>query len=88
MTVRSHQTILEDVAESIFEGFPSKPCFGTTGPDGARRIARLSRIGARLMYGPILLVRDPTASPRALQGPVGTRRAPGGPLAALSDPVS
>ena len=53
-------------------------------PDGARRIARLSRIGARLMYGPI---RDPTASPRALQRPVGTRWAPGGPPAAPSDPA-
>ena len=52
--------------------FPSEPCFGTTGPDRARRIARLSRIGARLMYGPI---RDPTASPRAL--PTGPRRAHG-----------
>ena len=31
------------------DGFPSEPCFGMTGPDGARRIARLSRIGARLM---------------------------------------
>ena len=39
-----------------------EPCFGTTGPDGARRIARLSHIGARLMYGPI---RDPLASPRS-----------------------
>ena len=37
------------------------------------------------MYGPI---RDPTASPWALWGPVGTRRAPGGPLAAPTDPVS
>ena len=66
------------------DGFPSEPCFGTTGPDGARRIARLSRIGARLMYGPI---REPTASPGALRGPLGTRRAPGGPPAAPSDPV-
>ena len=54
------------------DGFPSEPCFGTTGPDGARRIARLSRIGAQLMYGPI---RDSMASPRALRSPVGTQRA-------------
>ena len=67
------------------DGFPSEPCFGTTGPgDRARRVARLSRIGAQSMYGPI---RDPPAAPRALRGPVGTRRAPGGPPAAPSDPV-
>ena len=65
------------------DGFLSEPCFGTTGPDRARRIARLSRIGARLMYGPI---RDPTASPRALRDPVGTQRTPSGPPAAPSDP--
>ena len=39
------------------------------GPHRARRIARLSRIGARLMYGPI---RDPTASPRALRASSGS----------------
>ena len=44
------------------DGFPSEPCFGTTGTNKARRVARLSRIGAQLMYGPI---REPTASPRA-----------------------
>ena len=55
------------------------------GPDRARRIARLSRIDARLMYGPI---RDPPATPWALRDPVGTRRASGGPLAAPSDPAS
>ena len=36
------------------------------------------------MYGPI---RDPTASPRALQGPVGIQRTPSGPPAAPSDPA-
>ena len=40
-----------------------------------RRVARLSRIGARLMFGP---PGHATASPRALPGPVGPRRAPGG----------
>ena len=41
-------------------------------------------IGVQLMYGPI---RDPTASPRALRGLVGTQRTPGGPPAAPSDPA-
>ena len=41
---------------------------GMYSPAGARQVARLSRIGARLMYGPI---RDPPTSPRALRGPVG-----------------
>ena len=72
-------------AKSGSDGFPSEPCFGTTGPDKARRVARLSRIGARLMYRPI---RDLLASPRALRVPVGTRRAPDGPPAAPSDPIS
>ena len=45
------------------DGFPSEPCFGTTGPFGARRVARLSRIDARLLYGP---PGHATASPRAL----------------------
>ena len=50
-------------------GFRRNPsCFGTTGPDGARRIARLSRIGARLMFGP---PGHATASPWALRGPLG-----------------
>ena len=57
------------------DGFPSESCFGTTGPNGARQIARLFRIDARLMYGSI---RDPMATPRALEGPVGTQRSPGG----------
>ena len=57
------------------DGFPSEPCFGTTGPDMARRIARLSRIGARLMYGP---PGHAMAAPRALRRPVGTQRTPGG----------
>ena len=69
----------------VSDGFPSEPCFDTTGPEGSRRIPRLSRIDARWMYGPI---RDPPASPWGLKGPVGTRRAPGGPPAAPSDPVS
>ena len=72
-------------AMSGSDGFPSEPCFGTTGPDGARRIARLSCIGVRLMFGPI---RDPPASPRALRSPVETQQASGGPPAAPSDPVS
>ena len=55
-----------------------------TGPEGGRRIARLSRIGARLMYGP---PGHATASPRALGRPVRTRRTPGGPLGAPSDHV-
>ena len=38
-----------------------------------RRVARLSRIGAGLMFGP---PGHTTASPRALRGPVGTQRAP------------
>ena len=63
-------------AMSGSDGFPSEPCFGTTGPEVARRIARLSRIDARLMYGP---PGHATASPRALRGPVGTQRTPGGP---------
>ena len=54
-------------SESVSDGFPSEPCFGTTGPDMARRIARLSRIGARLMYGP-----PGHASPRALRRPIRT----------------
>ena len=66
------------------DSFPSEPCFGPKGPDGARRIARLSRISVRLMYGPIW---DPTASPRALWSPFGTQRPPGGPPAAPSDPL-
>ena len=45
------------------------------GPDGARRVARLSRIGAQLMYGP---PGHATASPQALRRPVGTQRTPGG----------
>ena len=45
-------------------------CFGTAGPDGARRIERLSRIGARLIYGAIW---DPIASPQALRGPIRSR---------------
>ena len=56
------------------DGFPSEHCFGTTGPDGARRIARLVRIGARLMYGP---PGHATASPWALQGPSGPTAARG-----------
>ena len=63
---------------------PTETCRNPIWPDGTRRIARLSRLEVRLMYGPI---RDPTASPRALRGPVGTRRAPGGPPAAPSDPA-
>ena len=41
--------------------------------DGARQIAGLSHIGARLMYRPI---RDPTASSWALHGPSGPDRPP------------
>ena len=41
-----------------------------------RRVARLSRTGARLMLGP---PGHATASPRALRVPVGSRRPPGGP---------
>ena len=63
-------------AKSVSDGFPSEPCFGTMGPDKARRIARLSRIDARLMYGP---PGHTTASPRVLWGLVGTQRTPGGP---------
>ena len=63
-------------AISASDGFPSEPCFGTMGPVGARRIARLSRIGARLMYGP---PGHATAPPRALDlGLVGTRWTTGG----------
>ena len=57
------------------DGFPSELCFGTTGPVGARRVARLSLIDARLTYGP---PGHATASPRALWRPVGTQRTPGG----------
>ena len=66
------------------DGFPSETCFGTSGPVGARRIARLSRIGARLMYGPL---GHATASPQALRRPIGTQWTPGGPPAAPSDPL-
>ena len=52
---------------------PTETCFGTTGRQGARRIARLSRIDARLMYAP---PGHATASPRAFWGPVGTQRTP------------
>ena len=38
-----------------------------------RRVARLSRIGARLIFGP---PGHATASPRALRGPVGPGRPP------------
>ena len=65
-------------------GFPSETCFGTTGPVGARRMARLSRIDAQSMYGP---PGHATASPLALRGPVGTQRTLGGPPAAPSDPL-
>ena len=62
------------------DGFPAEPCFGTTRPDGARRIARLVRIGAQLMFGP---PGHATASPRALRVPVGPRRPPAGPRGGL-----
>ena len=47
------------------------------GPDGARLVARLSRTGARLMYGAI---RDSAASPRTRthRDPTGPRRTAGG----------
>ena len=63
-------------AISSSDGFPSEPCFGTTGPDGCREIARLSHCGARLMYGPI---RDPRASPWASGGSSGPERPPADP---------
>ena len=47
-----------------------------------RQVARLSRIGAQLMVGP---PGHATASPRALQRPVRTRRQPGGPLAEAAE---
>ena len=70
--------------KSVYDGFSSDPCFSAMGPDRARRIARLSHIGARLMYGP---PGHATASPRALWGLVGTQWTPSGPPAAPSDPV-
>ena len=62
--VGSHRAI------SGSDGFPSKPCLGTTGPDGARWIARLSRVGAQLIY------TDPYGTLRRPHGPSG---APSGP---------
>ena len=62
-------------AMSGSDGFPSEPCFGTTGPVGVRRIARLFRIGALSMYGP---PGHATASPRALWGAIGTQWTTGG----------
>ena len=66
-------------AVSGSDGFPSEPCFGTTGPDEARRIARLSRIGARLMYGPIRDLRfwrphGPSVGPSGPDRPPADRR--------------
>ena len=46
-----------------------------------RRVARLSCIGARLMFGPL---GHATASIQAHRGPTGPRQPPGGPQAALS----
>ena len=57
------------------DGFPSEHCFGTTGPEGGRRVARLSRIGARLMY------TDPLGTPRRPHGPSGAPSGPNGPPA-------
>ena len=53
------------------DGFPSEPCFGTTSCDGARQIARLSRIDAQSMYRP---PGHTTASQRALRDPTDPRR--------------
>ena len=57
------------------DGVPSEPCFGTMGPDKARRVARLSRIDARLMYGPYGV---PTGPPGACRDPTGPRRTASG----------
>ena len=53
------------------DGFPSEPCFGTTGPVGARRIARLSLLGT-------------PRRPHGLPGLVGTQRTPGGTLGPIN----
>ncbi len=50
------------------DGFLSEPYFGTTGPDAARRIARLTRVVLPLLYGPL---QDPTSSTRVLRGLLG-----------------
>ena len=42
--------------KSRFRRKPIRTQYGPTGPDEPRRITRLSRIGVRLIYGPI---RDP-----------------------------
>ena len=57
---------------------PSEPCFGTTGPDGARQMARLPHIDTRLMY------MEPYGNlprPRRLSGPYWDPMGPGGPPA-------
>ena len=41
------------VPKQCSDGNPSERCLGPTGPDEPRRITRLSRIGVRLIYGPI-----------------------------------
>ena len=52
----------------------------SSGLVGIRQVARLSRIGARLMFGPTGYA---AASPRALRVPVGPQRPPGGPPGGL-----
>ena len=58
-------------AKSVSDRFLPEPCFGMTGPDVARRIARLSHIGALLMNGRI---QDPPQPWRSLTGPKPTNQ--------------
>ena len=63
--IRESRVIRQGPLASGNNRFTLEPCCGTTGPDGSRRIARLPRIGAQLILGPI---REPTVSARDLRG--------------------